>query len=287
VEYAARTFDVRLEAKDSALTAAPLAGDAAVFGARTSVALSGRYHLVDSLWLTASHKQVVLQRGGGLGAINDTFTSLGAELTLNARRTLGLAVGYGPAAGVVLMGNAEVKDGAETYYASATADVDAPDVSVESPLSPFAPRTVSGARTQSGDGTVVFVEDTSSESWMRSGWPGRWESLSSWRPVSPSPRGTKRGARATLDTTPPLQRDAGSVSVSWVRERVRAYARAELRSERGQSLLEPVTQVNRVSKLFTGSTEVEVARNVAVAARLHFGDSVEPLGPAARLLEAT
>ncbi len=284
--YAGERFDVRLEARDAALTAAPSleAGDLPLEGGRTSVALSGRYRVVDPLWLTASHRQVLATRGEGLGAVNDSISTVGAEWSLDARSRAGLKLGYAPALGFLVLGDAEMQRGEDTYYGACTADVDGPDVATSLPIG-TGPRTVTGARTRAADGTTVFVEDVGAR---------ELDAIRLARAVGVSQqlRGGlqlsaryERAARHPLDTLPTLARDAGSVSLSLVRERVRAYARVELRYERGQSLLAPAVEVRRNAYLVSAAAEADLTDALGVAGRLHFAEAIEPLGAAARLLE--
>ncbi|MGQ0508332.1 MAG: flagellar motor protein, partial [Myxococcaceae bacterium] len=278
--YRAKTWDVRLEAKDSQLAASPLLGDPIADGSRTSIALSARYHLLNPLWLRAGHKQVVSVRGAGLGAFNDSCSSLGAEWAMDATSKVGLTAGYGPSVGWVLLGGVEVQRGADTYYGSYTADVDAPD------LSNRGPRSITGARTDVAEGTTVFVEDVGAreERALRvSRAVGLTQNVGGNLSVSAR---YERGVRGPLDAAPTLARDAGSASLSWARARIRAFARAEIRYERGQTLLLPPAAIDRVSRLGTLSAEFDATSTLALNARVHYADSVELKQTRARLLEA-
>ncbi len=282
--FSARTFDVRLEAKDSALTAAPDLSTAPLSGARTSVALSGRYQLLAPLWLTAGHKQVLSVRGEGLGAVDDSLSTVGVEWALDPRSRAGLRAGYGPSLGLVVLGDVQAQRGADTWYGSYTADVEGTDLST-SGLAAGGPRAVTGARTQAGDGTSVFVEDVGTreaQGLRLSRAVGVTQALASSLQLAAR---YERGARHPLDAAPALAVDAGSVSLSAVHERVRGQLRAELRHERGQALLWPSREVDRTVRLLTLAVDSEPAAALGLSGRVHYADATEAGVTAARLLE--
>jgi hypothetical protein len=90
----------------------------------------------------------------------------------------------------------------------------------------------------------------------------------------------ERGVRTLLDVEPALVRDAGGVTVTWVRERVRAFGRAELRFERGAA-------VSRVQRLAGGGGEVELLPSLRGSLRVNYSDTTNAQALEARLFEGS
>jgi hypothetical protein len=226
--YERPTWGVRLEARDAMYRAY----SDGLEGGRTSLALSGRYQVTPWLTLRAAHRQMLLEHGSGLGAYDDTFSSAGVDLKPTDAVTLGIRGGYGLRLGPQLWGNVMVQRGDEVWYGGHSLDVDAPAIGEQ--------RIATGVRREIDPGSSVFVEDVAAEDMT---------GLRLARAVGLSQRVTdglsisaryERGYRMPADIAPDRERDAGGAGLSFVSQRVRAWLRAEVRSERaaGVALLQ-------------------------------------------------
>lgn len=224
--YERPTWGVRLEARDAMFDAAQEEGS------RTSVGVSARYQVARWLTLRAGHRQNVSKRGSGPGAYDDTFASAGVDVTPNDAVTLGVRGGWGPSLGPQVWGNVTVQKGDEVWYGGQSLDVDAPALGER--------RVVTGARREVEPGSAVYVEDVSAHDLTAlklSRAVGFTQRLT--RGLSVSAR-YERGLRMPVDVLPDRARDAGGIGLSWVSDRVRAWVRAEVRSDRaaGDSVLQ-------------------------------------------------
>ena len=270
-------YGVTLEARDSLVTASTDLSSEALAGGRTSVGLSGRYRVNDRITVTAGHKQVLAHWGAGLGAFDDSFSSVGADVKLDKDATVGLLGGWGPRLGPQVWGHADAKSGRDTYYGGYSVDVDGPHLGEG--------RAVTGARTEAGDGAVVFVEDvaTHDANLLRmSRAVGLSQSLGSNLELTGR---YERGARELLGQSPGLVRDMAGATASWVHERVRAYGRAEVRFDRGVEELGAPVAVSRTQRLVGAGCEAELATNLHASARATFSDTTNEGKLEARLLE--
>ncbi|MBX5480322.1 MAG: flagellar motor protein [Myxococcaceae bacterium] len=282
VGYRGEVLQAQLEAKDAQLVLDPQAGAPdRVEGARTSVGASLRYRVAPGFWIAAGHRQAISTRGAGPGAFDDTFTSAGVDLALNERTQLGVRGGWGPRTGPLAWATGQYTSGGDTFYGSYSVDVDGPDFGEH--------RVVSGARTRLSDGTTVFVEDVGAHD-ATSVRIARAVGVSSELApgLSLSAR-YERGARSPIDVLAPLRRDAGGVSVSFVRDRLRLYGRAETRFERGHEVLTPLSapEVDRIQQLASAAATFAVLDNLHFGGRLNWSTTHERQHLIARLVEAS
>jgi hypothetical protein len=220
VGWDADRWGVRLEARDVQLS--DFTGD----GGRTSAALSGRFAVTDWLTLRASYRQMLVARGTGDGAFNDTFASGGVDLKPSQAITLGIRGGWGPGLGPQIWGTTSIQRGDEVFYGGHSLDVDAPAVGEH--------RVVTGVRKEIEPGTSVFVEDAAAQD-ITSLRLSRAIGITQQLPhgLSVSLR-YERGLRDQLEAIPLARsRDAGGASLSWVGTRARAWLRGEARYETG------------------------------------------------------
>jgi hypothetical protein len=277
--YRTPLWEVRLEGRDADLTEdVGQTEGPSTHGGRSSVGLSARYRVDERLQLRAGQRLVVATRGEGPGAWDDTFSSVGAEVELDPRARVGVYGGWGPKLGPLAWLSAEVGRGSEIFYGSYSVDVDGPDFGER--------RAVTGARTRAADGTMVFVEDVSAHD-ATAVRLARAVGLSvgSTSGIELSAR-YERGVRYLLDTAPPLSRDAGGLALTWVRERFRLYARAEARFDRGQALLQPASEVERVQRLASAAASWDVAPGLQLSGRMNWSDTIAGGAAEATLLEA-
>jgi len=273
-------YDLQLEVRDASLRAA---GDprveAPVVGERTTVGLSGRYALSSRISLLAAHQQSVSRRGAGPGSYDDTLATVGARLVWDSTTALDVRAGYGPALGPVLMTQWTEREGPTLRYGGYTVDVDGPDIGEH--------RSISGARTGVGESLQLFVEEGSAftHEGVRQG-----QTLGLLKDFGAGWSGTLtyfRGARSPLATRPPLIRDAGGATVQWLGERARASVRAELRKERGSSVLLSAGAVDRLATVLSAAGEVELVSWLVASGRLNFAHSVNAGRMEQRLVEAS
>ena len=153
--YDRKMWGAKLEVRDSRLRATEVAGEGELLsGGRTSIGLEGHMRLNDTVKLSVGHRATVDEYGQGPGRLDDTFTSVGVDAELDEDTVFGVRGGYGPELGPQVWAHASVRSGEDVYYGGYSVDVDGPDVG--------SGRAVSGARTDVGDGTSVFVEDVTS-----------------------------------------------------------------------------------------------------------------------------
>ncbi len=265
VGYEGKRFGVRAEARDVQLTADSLTGG------RTSAGLAAHYRVTGWLDLMAAYRQSLAQRGEGLGAYDDTFGSVGAQVTPSDATALGLHVGYGPQLGTLAWGQASYTKDGDTYYAGHGFDPDAPQLGEKS---------VAGVKQTLSPTSAVYVEDVSAhdEDGLRLGRAvGLSQQLS--KALSVSVR-YERGARRLLDEEPTRSRDAGGFSVGWVTDRLQLFARGEARADRG---LGPDTN----QYLALGGGEARLSDDLSATARLTFSHTSTDGKLTARLLEGT
>ena len=268
VGYRAARWELRAEGRDAQLTAAVDPYAPAVpepTGGRTSAGLFGRYHLTPWLALIASHNQVLAQRGSGPGAFDTTFSSLGAELSPTVNSMVGVRGGWGPQLGPQAWVDGQLQQGEETHYGSYSVDVDGPDVGQR--------RMVSGARTEVGDKSSVFVEDVGAHdatSIRMSRAMGITEELADGLEVTGR---YERGVREALDILSPLARDTAGATVTFARSKVRLFARGEYRFERGQTVLGPPVEVNRSQWLASAGIQLALLDNLRASGRLNMSQT--------------
>jgi hypothetical protein len=278
VGYEGDAWNLRLELRDSWLRAARIAGEDEVLeGGRTSLGVSGRYTL-GLFTLTAGHRQRLFSRGAGLGRVDDTFTSAGVDVALDNDASVGVKAGWGPALGPQAWLDARVRRGRETYYGGYSVDVDGPDFG--------AARAVTGARTEVGDGTTVFVEDVSAHdaTAMRLARAVGFQWAAGQSGFSAGAR-YERGVRQPLDIASDLRRDAASVSAQWLRERFRANARLELRHESGTPARGGAGPVDRTQVVLGLAAEAQLLEDVTASGRLDFAHTAGRDGLEARFAQ--
>ncbi len=257
-------WGLRLEARDATFRAF----DDGVEGGRVSVGLSGRWAVTNWLTLRAGHRQRLFTHGMGLGTFDDTFASAGVDLKPSEAITLAVRGGWGPQLGPQVWGNVVVQRGDEVWYGGQSLDVDAPSLGDR--------RLVSGVRRELDPGSAVFVEDVSAHdiTGLRlSRAVGLTQQVAEGLSVTAR---YERGVRMPVDLAPNRERDAGGAGLSFVSERVRAWARGEVRSERapGDSLLQglawggaEVTLSQRLRGTLS-ATYAHTSRNGIMQARL-------------------
>ncbi|WP_208726204.1 flagellar motor protein, partial [Corallococcus terminator] len=278
-------WGVRVEVRDGWLRASELAGSGEVLeGGRTSAGVAGHYAVAPGVVVSAGHRQRLFERGAGPGRRDDTFTSAGVDLELGKDAAVGVKGGWGPQLGPQAWLDARMRRGPEIYYGGYSVDVDGPDFG--------AARAVTGARTEVGDGTTVFVEDVSAHdaTAMRLARAvGFQQAVLNGFSVGAR---YERGVRHPLDIDGDLRRDVASVSAQWLQERVRADVRAEVRHEEGtpargvllpgQSVPAPVDRTQVVLAL---AAEALLARDVTASGRLDFAHTAGQDGLEARFAE--
>ncbi|WP_368738463.1 flagellar motor protein [Corallococcus exiguus] len=279
VAYERDDGSVRLELRDSWLRATEVPGEGpALEGGRTSLGVSVSRVLTSRLTVSAAHRQRLFERGEGLGRMNDTFTSAGVEVQLDDAAAVGVKAGWGPELGPQAWLDARVQRGRETYYGGYSVDVDGPDFG--------AGRAVTGARTEVGDGTTLFVEDVSAHDAMamrRARAVGfQWAAGQSG--FSAGAR-YERGVRSPLDIQSDLTRDVASVSAQWLRERFRADVRAELRHEEGTPVRGASGTVDRTQVVLALAAEGQLMKDVTASGRLDFAHTAGQEGLEARFAQ--
>ncbi|RKH88248.1 flagellar motor protein, partial [Corallococcus sp. AB045] len=279
VAYEHHEGTVRLELRDSWLRATEVPGQgAALEGGRTSLGVSVSRMLTSRLTVSAGHRQRLHERGEGLGRMNDTFTSAGVAVNLDNDTSVGVKGGWGPELGPQAWLDARARRGRETYYGGYSVDVDGPDFG--------AARAVTGARTEVGDGTTLFVEDVSAHDAMamrRARAVGfQWAAGQSG--FSAAAR-YERGVRNPLDIESDLTRDVASVSAQWLRERFRADVRAELRHEEGTPVRGASGPVDRTQVVLALAAEGQLMKDVTASGRLDFAHTAGREGLEARFAQ--
>jgi len=278
--YRFGAFEAAVEVKDSDLTAAtdPLV-DPLEEGERLSAGAQLTWRATPTLAFTASHLQTVLTRGSGLGARPDTFSALGAEVSLEPLGTFGAKVGYGKELGPLLWLHGEHRSGGDWYYGSYSVDVDGPSVGQG--------RAVTGARTDLGAGATAFVEDvaTHDATAVRMG-----------RAVGVSQQvGTalqlearyERGARDVLGGTSALTRDAAGVSATFIQPWLRLFGRAELRLDHRPSPQDPAVMMDLEQHLLSAAAEADLPLGLQLSGRVNWSATNSAGAQVAGFLEGT
>lgn len=278
-------WGVRLEVRDGWLRASEVAGSGEVLeGGRASAGVAGHYTVAPGVVVSAGHRQRLFEHGAGPGRRDDTFTSAGVDLELGNDAAVGVKGGWGPQLGPQAWLDARMRRGPEVYYGGYSVDVDGPDFG--------AARAVTGARTEVGDGTTVFVEDVSAHdaTAMRLARAvGFQHAVLNGFSVGAR---YERGVRHPLDIDSDLTRDVASVSAQWLRERVRADLRAEVRHEEGtpaRGVLAPgqsgPAPVDRTQVVLALAAEALLMRDVTASGRLDFAHTAGLGGLEARFAE--
>ncbi|HLT30625.1 MAG TPA: flagellar motor protein [Myxococcaceae bacterium] len=269
VGWSGERLEVRGEVRDEQLALEGLDGGRLAAGA------SVRYRLHERLSVLAQHRHVLSQRGEGPGAVDDTFSAVGADLHLDQGTRFGLRAGYGHELGPLIWVSGERGEGRETFYSSVSTDVDGPDVGTI--------RSVTGARTQVAAGSQVFIEDVAAHdagtvrasraigAYQQLG--GGWDAFIRY----------EQGVRDPLGTVSALSRSAGSLGVSYVGERVRMSARAELWGQGG--LHEAMAAEARRQALLTLAFQARLSEQWRASGRLHAADSTLEERRAGRFVE--
>ncbi|XXF80764.1 flagellar motor protein [Myxococcaceae bacterium GXIMD 01537] len=287
--YAARTvgaslgfehgsWGVALAVRDARLRASEEPGEGPLLtGGRSSVGVEGQFKVSEWLRLSLGHRQNVSERGEGLGRYDDTFSSAGVDVTVDRDATAGVRGGYGPDLGPQVSGYATWRRGEDLYYGGYSVDVDGPDVGTG--------RAVMGASTELTSGTLVYVEDVASHD-PTSVRVARAVGLRQavFRNLEVGGR-YESGVRQPLDIPSSLTRDVGSVFAQFIDDRVRAEARAELRSEYGIPVRGPPVPVDRTQVVLTLASEVLLRQDLTVSGRLNFSRTAGKEGLEARFLE--
>lgn len=250
-------WTLKLEGRDESLAVESFEGG------RTALGAVARYRLHESLALTAAHRQVVASRGMGPGAIDDTHASVGADVELEPGTRLGVRAGWGPVLGPLAWLEGERRQGSETFYGSVSSDVDGPDVGTL--------RSVSGARTELGDGSSVFIEDVAAHdalSIRASRAVGLYQRLGSGWDVFLR---YEQGVRDPLGVTSPLTRSAGSAGASFVSEWLRLQARVELWQQGALGDQDGAGEARQGLAALAG--ELRLSPVWTLAGRLHASDS--------------
>ncbi|WP_306449580.1 flagellar motor protein [Corallococcus interemptor] len=270
---------VRLELRDSWLRATDVPGEGdAREGGRTSLGVSVSRMLTSHLTVSAGHRQRLHERGAGPGSMNDTFTSAGVAVDLDDDTSVGVKGGWGPELGPQVWLDARARRGRETYYGGYSVDVDGPDFGLG--------RAVTGARTEVGDGTTVFVEDVSAHDAIsvRQARAVGFQWAAGDSGFSAGAR-YERGVRNPLDIASDLTRDVASVSAQWLRERFRADVRAELRHEEGTPARGGSGPVDRTQVVLSLAAEGQLMKDVTASGRLDFAHTAGREGLEARFAQ--
>jgi hypothetical protein len=271
--YESERWGVRLEARDAEVD------NALEAGGRTSVGVSGRFRFTRWLSVVAGHKQRILERGMGVGAWDDSFSSAGVELEPSEQIKVGVRGGWGPVLGPQVWGHASWKDGEVTHYGGHSFDADAPSLGEA--------KTVVGARQSFGPSSAIFVEDVAAhdaDALRLSRAVGLTQELGEGFAVSAR---YDRGLRSLLDARPSYERDAGGVTASLVKARFRLFARGEVRSDHGLLAPSDTEAQSRVQWVAAGGGELRLVEQVSAAARFQFSHTTVRNQLAARLLEGT
>ncbi|MEW5740418.1 MAG: hypothetical protein AB1938_15925 [Myxococcota bacterium] len=262
-------WGVRLEARDLEHTREePMLATPGTPTGAFSLGVAGRFRVTDWLQLRAGYRQRLVPHGTDL---NDTFASLGVDLTPTEGLELSVKGGWGPAIGPLVWGSVAWSRGRETWYGVQAMDVDAPSTGER--------RLVAGVREQLDPATAVFVEDVSATD---------VNGLRLSRAVGVSQRlgdaltitaRYEHGARSTVGATPDVARDAGGLTVGWDTERLKLFGRGEVRAEQSPV---PLTQW-----VATGGGEVKLHRDVSASARVIFSHGTRAGVLESRLLDAS
>ena len=277
--YRFGAFEAAVQVKDSDLTAAtdPLV-DPLEEGGRTSAGAQLTWKATPWLSLNASHNQMLLSRGSGLGAREDTFSAVGAEVSLESLGTFGAKVGYGKEFGPLVWAHGEHRSGGDWYYGSYSVDVDGPSVGQG--------RAVTGARTDLGAGATAFVEDVATHDAT---------AVRMARAVGVSQQvGTalqlearyERGARDLLGTSA-LTRDAAGVSATFIQPWLRLFGRAEVRLDHRPSPQDPAVMMELEQHLLSAAAEADLPLGLQLSGRVNWSGTNSGGAQVAGFLEGT
>ncbi|WP_224242907.1 flagellar motor protein [Hyalangium gracile] len=277
--YGDTDWRARLSLRDVWLRAPVVAGEGpALGGGRTSAELQGSWTL-DRWTFLAGHRQALVQRGDGPGRVNDSFSSVGADVRLSKDSTVGLRGGWGPELGPRVWANVAMRRGPETYYGGYSVDVDGPDFG--------AGRAMMGARIAVDGVTTVFTEEAvvHDANAVRLGRAVGFR----WAPFDGVEVGGRyeRGVRNPLELLSSLKRDSGGVFGQLVLERLRVSARAEVRRESGVPLRGDPTPVDRRQAVVTLATEAVLRKDLSISGRVNFAHTVNAEQLEERLLEGS
>ncbi|HYO53763.1 flagellar motor protein [Archangium sp.] len=271
IGYTRDRWGVELDLRDALLRASEEPGEGPLLeGGRTSVGLQGHFVVNDWLRVSAGHRQAFLLRGEGPGRVDDTFSSAGVDVRVDDEGLVGVRGGWGPRLGPLAWVQGTWRRGQDVYYGSYSVDVDGPDFG--------ASRAVSGASTELGDGTRLFVEDVASHdanAVRLARAVGFQQTIFGALNVGAR---YERGIRNPLGLPGTLRRDVASLSGQLLLERFRADGRLEMRFERG---------MNRIQAVLTLAAEAVLREDLSISGRMNYGHTYrrESGEAEARLLE--
>jgi hypothetical protein len=262
VEYAHEDWTLGLALRDGWLRAPEVAGEGEVLeGGRTSAELQGSLRYKRVVFM-AGHRQALLLRGEGPGRVNDSFSSVGADVELSADSTVGIRGGWGPELGPRVWANASVRRGPDTFYGGYSVDVDGPDFG--------SGRAMMGARVEADDRTSVFAEDITvhdANAVRQARAVGFQRILFGGLEVGGR---YERGVRHPLDLPASLTRDAAGLFGQLVLARLRVDGRAELRREQGTPVRGPQLPVDRVQAVVALAAEALLREDLSLSGRVNF-----------------
>ncbi|WNG36125.1 flagellar motor protein [Archangium violaceum] len=277
--YTWERWGVSAELRDASLRASEVPGEGPLLeGGRTSAGLQGHFVVNDWLRVSASHRQALVLRGEGPGRVDDTFSSVGVDVTVN-EAVVGVRGGWGPRLGPLAWVRSTWHRGQDVYYGSYSVDVDGPDFG--------AGRAVSGASTELADGTSLFVEDVASHDTNAvrlARAVGFHQTLFGTLDVGVR---YERGVRSVLDVPGSLRRDVASVSGELILERFRADGRLEMRFDRGTPERGVSEPVDRIQAILVLAAEAMLRHDLSISGRMNYGRTYqrESREAEARLLE--
>ncbi len=279
--YEGDGWGVGVELRDASLRASEVPGEGPLLdGGRTSAGLHGHLRVNDWLGVSASHRQALVRRGEGPGRVDDTFSSAGVDVTLDDEAVVGVRGGWGPRLGPLAWVQGTWRRGQDVYYGGYSVDVDGPDFG--------AARAVSGASTELGAGTSLFVEDVASHdanAVRLARAVGFQQTVFDALHVGAR---YERGVRhPLLDVPSPLRRDVASVSGQLVLERFRADGRMEMGFTRGSPVRGATEPVDRIQVVMTLATEAVLREDLSLSGRMNYSRTYdrETREAEARLLE--
>ncbi len=280
VGYTQERWGVELNLRDALLRASEEPGEGELLeGGRTSVGLQGHFVVTDWLRVSAGHRQAVMRRGTGPGSVDDSFSSAGVDVKVGEEGMVGVRGGWGPRLGPLAWVQGTWRRGQDVYYGSHSVDVDGPDFG--------AARAVSGASTELGNGTRLFVEDVASHdanAVRLSRAVGFQQTVFGALNVGAR---YERGLRHVLELPGSLRRDVASLSGQLLLERFRADGRLELRFARGTPLRGATEPVDRIQAVMSLATEAVLREDLSLSGRMNYGRTYqrESRAAEARLLE--
>lgn len=273
VGYHFDKLDLRAEGRSVSMDVEEESG--VVSGSRFDVGGQVRYQVTNWLAVVGSHHQALSRSGDGPGAFDDTLSLAGADFAISNDAELGVRGGWGPELGPVAFASGSLRRGNDLHYGSYSVDVDGPDIGER--------KMVSGVRSEVYEGGSVFVEDVAAHD-AASLRLSRAAGLNV-EPVSGLQLSARyeRGLRQPWELPESRTRDAGALSATFVRERLRLFGRAELRAERDPDADSELT----VQRVLSGAGELRITDAVRFSGRINFADTYEGVARRARLLEAT